>query len=205
MIRFRRTCIVLVLMGAASLLLRRETVFPTLPVPPAGIHVKGEARIGSDGDFRVVVTIPKMDNSLTLDNEVLPCYLVVDVAGSGKVIQKKVITALSRYGEFGFGRLQYYEGGATFHLPRGEYIIELTSQETSAAVAARGATFSLEQEVGNPTDYYLRNMVGAWIAKAAFWGGMLGIIICEFKRPNQSSEPTLSSVMPPAGQESRPR
>jgi hypothetical protein len=176
---FRRICIVLVLLGAAALFLRHDSELPTLPVPPAGIHVKGNATIGADGTYYVCVTMPKIDQSLTLDSEVLPCALEVSIAQHEQILFTKEITSLILSSEFGFARLKYYKGGDSFHLDRGEYMIDVFSRKTCATAASRGATFSFERDVGNPTDYYLRRMLGSWLAIFAFCGGMLGIVGCE--------------------------
>ncbi len=181
----RRICILLVVVGAALLFFRRETSIPTLPVPPAGRLVKSVAMLGSAGDYYVRVTMPKRDDSLTLSEETVPCSLVVTIAERGGSALKKEITSLTRYSEFGFGRSQNYRGGDAFRLEQGEHEIEVSCRETSAAIAARGATITIEHDVGNPTDYYIRRLLRSWFATGALCLGLIGIVVCEFRRPNK--------------------
>ena len=205
MITFRRICIVLVVTGAAFLFFRREGSLPTLPVPSTGLRVKGVARVASAGDYYVCVTMPKQDDSITLDSEVVPCSMEVCVGKEGQPAERKVITSLDRYGEFGFGRVQFYRGGDAFRLGHGEHEVEVFSKGACAATTSRGATLTFEQDVGNPTDCFLRSMLKSWFATASLCGGLLGLIMCEIKRPNQRPEAnagkaSVSSSTPPAGE-----
>lgn len=179
----RRICILLVAVGAGLLFFRHATSLPTLPLPPAGRLVKGIATIGSAGDYSICVTMPKIDDSFGLSPETVACFFVVSVTQHGKPAQKKEITSLTRYSEFGFGRTQDYRGGDAFRLGQGEHEIEVSCRETSAAITTRGATLTLERDVGNPTDYYLSSLLRRWLAIGALCGGLLGLVICEFKRP----------------------
>lgn len=151
-----------------------------------------------DADIRV--TMPKVGESLGLSEETVPCSLVVIVSESGKTPQKKEITSLTRYSEFGFGRTQDYRGGDVFSLGRGACDIEVSSQAVCEAASARGATISLERDIGNPTDFYLRGLLLPYFARAVLCIGLLGVVICEFrkKKPNQAPEPT-SGLTPGRG------
>ena len=186
----RRISILLVILGSALLFFRQETLLPTLPFPPAGLTVKDVATIGSPGNYYVRVIMPKTDNSLGLSEETVPCSLRVIIIGTSQSAQKKEITTLSRYSEFGFGRTQSYRGGDAFHLDRGEYDIEVTGLGPCAAAASRGATFSLEHDVGNPTNWYFRSLFRLWIGVGTLCLGLLGLIAGEFKKPRQPQMPT---------------
>ncbi len=181
----RRICIFLVAAGAALLFFHRETILPTLPVPPAGRLVKDVAEIGSEGDYYVRVTMPKIDDSVGLSEETVPCSFVVSITESGKPTLKMEISSLTRSSEYGFGRTQDYHDGNKFRLKRGEHVFEVSCRETCVVAAARGATISLEQDVGNPTNYYFRNLLRSWCTTGALCVGLIGIVICEFKKPNQ--------------------
>lgn len=188
----RRISIALIVVGAGLLFIRREADLPTLPFPAAGLLVKSPMTLASAGDYHVRVTMPKVGDSLGLSEETVPCSLVVTVTESGKPPQKKEITSLTRYSEFGFGRTQDYRGGDAFRLGKGECDIEVSSRAPCEAATARGAMISLEQDVGNPTDYYLRGLLLGYFAKGALCVGLLGVIICEFrkKKPSQVPAPT---------------
>jgi hypothetical protein len=198
MILFRRICLALVAASALLLFYHRSESLPALPVPPAGRLVRAMVTIAAAGDYSVCVSMPKIDDSLGLASEVVPCSMVVSIAKEGKPEEKEEITSLSRYAEIGFGRIQLYRGGEAFRLGRGEYEIEVASRGSCLAAADRGATLSLEQDVGNPTDFYLRNLLRSWLLFVALCGGLLGLIACEFRKPNKAAEPTRTSGTPPA-------
>jgi hypothetical protein len=187
----RRISIALVVVGVGLLFIRHDAELPTLPFPAMGLLVKSPMTLSSAGDYYIRVTMPKVGDSLTLSEETVPCSLAITVTEPGKSPQTKEITSLTRYSEFGFGRTQDYRGGDAFRLGRGECDIEVTSQAACEAATARGAMISLEQDVGNPTDYYLRSLLRRYFAIGALCVGLLGIIVCEFrKKPNQLPKPT---------------
>ncbi len=184
-IAIRRISIALTVVGASLVFFRHDKFLPTLPVPPAGRQVKSIVSIATAGDYYVRVTMPKIDDSLALSEETVPCSFVVSVADHSGSTQTKEITFLTRYSEFGFGRTQNYRGGDAFYLERGEYEIEVDCRVTCAAAAARGATISLEQDVGNPTNNYIRGLLRSWLAAGALCLGLIGIVGSEFIKPNQ--------------------
>lgn len=114
-----------------------------------------------------------------------------------KATQKKEITALTRYSEFGFGRTQDYRGADAFRLGKGEGCIEVSSRAACDAATARGATISLEQDVGNPTNYYLRGLLLQYLSRAAFCVGLLGLVVGEFIRKKSYRLPEPASGLAP--------
>ena len=179
----RRISILLVILGSVLLYPRPETRLPILPFPPAGITVKEIAQIERSGAFQVRVTMPKTDNALALEKEENPCSLLITITQNNLLSITQKITSLSRYGEFGYGQIQYYKGGEKFSLSRGDVYLEITGVGPCPVATARGATISIEEDIGNPTNRYLRKLIALWLGFGSLGLGLVGLIACEFKRP----------------------
>ncbi|HXI52320.1 MAG TPA: hypothetical protein VNH84_12465 [Candidatus Saccharimonadales bacterium] len=145
----RRICIVVTTVGALMLAVPHDQFFDTLPFPAAGLTVKMTADIAHDGDYHLVAAMPEVGQQLALSEESVPCTLAVTLARSGHPPITNQITSISRYAEFGFGRIQYYKS-ADWHLGRGEYEISIAGVEDCPAAISRGATVSIEQSASLP-------------------------------------------------------
>jgi len=141
-----------------------------------------EAEVKTEGDYYLRASMAKADKSLTLDNESVPCTLTVCITREGKPRIKNEVTSLSRYAEYGFAEIQYYKGGG-WHLAPGEYEIEISSRENCSAAMIRGATLSLERQTTHVTENFLVNVLRFYGGVLFLCAGLLGIIICEFKKP----------------------
>ncbi len=178
---FRRICIGLIVAGALLLWARRDSSFGTMPFPTAGLKVKMLAKINTEGDYRLIASMPKADQDIGLTEESIPCSLVVSFSRSDRPSITNEVTSLTRYAEYGFAGIQYYKGGG-WRLSPGEYVIEIGSRQDCRAALARGATLSLEQEVMHITERFLAGVVVYWSGVIALCAGVLGLILCEFKR-----------------------
>jgi len=178
---FRRICIGLIVAGALLLCTRRDSSFETVPFPTAGLKVKMLAKINTEGDYRLIASMPKADQDIGLTEESVPCSLLVSFSRSDRPSITNEVTSLSHYAEFGFGRIQYYKGGG-WRLDPGEYVVEISSRQDCRAAIARGATLSLEQEVTHITERFLAGVAVYWSGVIALCAGVLGLILCEFKR-----------------------
>jgi hypothetical protein len=178
---FRRICICLIVAGALLLFARRDSSFDTVPFPAVGLTVKMLAKINTEGDYHLIASMPKADQAVGLAEESVPCSLAVSFSRSDKPSITNEVTSLSRYAEFGFGRIQFYKGGE-WHLNPGEYAVEISSREECRAALARGATLSLEQKVTHITERFLTGLLVYWSGVIALCGGVLGVILCEFKQ-----------------------
>src|SRR5271157_5093219 len=140
----RPICILLVGIGCAILLLRRESSFDTVPFPGKGLRVKLAAYVGSEGDFCLEAAMPATNSAAPLGQERIPCFLTVTVSSSGKQMLQTEVKALDLGSEFGWAEIQYFDSPA-WHLKRGEYDIQVESHGDCAAAIARGAALSVDQ------------------------------------------------------------
>jgi hypothetical protein len=177
----RRMCIGFVALGSALLFARRDSGFDTLPFPGVGLTVKMLAKVKTAGDYRINVSMPKADQALALAPETISCSLAVSIKEDGRPPINSEITSLSRYGEYGFARIQYYSGGR-LHLTPGEYVVEISSRDDCRAAMSRGATLSLEQEMIHPTERFIGSVLAYWGGVLLLGAGLLGIILYEFKK-----------------------
>ena len=174
----RRVCIALVTVGAWLLFARHDSEFDALPFPTAGLTVKMTARVATEGDYHLLVSMPKADHEIALTNETVPCSLSVHLARANQPPVLSEITSLSLASEYGFANVQHYEG-TNWHLIPGEYVVEVLPRENCQAAVSRGATMTLEQQVTHPTERYLANQIIYRGGVFALCAGLLGLIVCE--------------------------
>jgi hypothetical protein len=174
--------------GALLLFARRDSSFETLPFPTVGLTVKMIANVSTEGDYFLEASMPKADQDIGLAEETVPCSLTVSFTREGKPAITNEVTSLTRSSEFGFALIQYYKGGG-WHLSPGEYVVQISSRENCKAAVSRGATLSLEQEVTHITERYLASILGYWSGVLFLCAGLLGVILCEFKKAsNEGSD-----------------
>jgi hypothetical protein len=177
---FRRVCIILVALGAFLLFARHDSAFETLPLPGTGLTVKMLADVRTEGDYYVKVSMPKTDQALGLASETVSCPLTINIRREGRTTIKKDIDSLSRYAEFGFGKIQYYKSADAWHLTPGEYEVEVSSRDNCSMAMSRGATLTMEQEVTHLTERYLETVLRFWSGVVFLCAGLIGLIFCEF-------------------------
>ena len=97
---FRRICICLIVAGALLLFARRDSSFETVPFPAVGLTVKMLAKINTEGDHRLIASMPKAGQDVGLTEESVPCSLMVSFSRSDRPSITNDITSLSRYAEF---------------------------------------------------------------------------------------------------------
>jgi hypothetical protein len=178
---FRRVCICLIASGAFLLFTKHDSGFETVPFPAAGLVVKMIANVKADGNYCFEALMPKPDQGNGLGEETVPCSLTVTLTREGKPSITNQINSLSLSSEYGFARIQYFEA-APWHLSPGEYEVEITSRENCKAALSRGAALSLEQKQTGTTERFLRGVLRYWSGVFFLCAGLLGIILCEFKK-----------------------
>jgi hypothetical protein len=182
---FRRVCICLIVIGALLLFAKRDTSFDTMPFPTAGLTVIMTANVTTEGDYFLEASMPKSDQQVTLSEETIPCFLIVILTRDSAPSITNQVTSLSRHAEYGFAGIQYYKGGS-WHLGRGEYVVQISSSQDCKAAVSRGATLTLEQEVAHPTERFLAGVIYYWSSVIALCTGALGVVLCELLRTPSS-------------------
>jgi hypothetical protein len=157
----RRICIVLTALGALMLAVPRDQSFDVVPFPATGLTVKMTAEIAHDGDYHLVSAMPVVGQQVALSEETVPCELAVTLVRTGQPPITNEITSISRYAEFGFGRIQYYKS-ANWHLRRGEYEISIAGVKDCPAAVSRGATVSIEESASHITERFLTGVLRYW-------------------------------------------
>jgi len=176
----RRICICLLAVGLAILFVPRDPSVDIVPFPGKGLSVKLNATLRSEGDYYLDVAMPKKDKSIDLGSDVVPCSLSVVISKSDKPVLHTDVKTLSLYSEFGWAGIQDFNGG-TWHLSRGDYVIEVTSQGDCPAAMARGATLSLEQEQTHITERFLLGSLLFYVGIIFVGAGLVGLVLCEIK------------------------
>lgn len=108
--------------------------------------------------------------------QVLRAFLILILA------DKKEITWFGTTSEYGFANIVNYKGNARWHLKPGDYPIQITSRENCVAAMSRGATLTLGEEINHPTEVYLNTLLAHSLATFCLWGGLLGLVVCEWRR-----------------------
>jgi hypothetical protein len=178
----RRIFLAIAIFGAVLLATPREASFDTGPFPGAGLSEKMLARVTTAADYYLRLSMPKPDQALGLSSETISCSVALSLTRPDTTPIQAQISSFSRYGEFGFGRIQYYRGSSSWHLAPGEYTIEITGLAPCNTVMTRGGTLSLEQEMTHLTERYLWSMLRHWIGIVCLSGGFIGLIVLEFAR-----------------------
>lgn len=160
--------------------------FDTVPFPAAGLSVKMQAHVAHEGDYRLVATMPKADHEIGLIEEAIPCSLAINILQTG---QRYVLTSMTRYGEYGFGNIQYYKAGG-WHLKRGDYDMEIQGLGRCEAAVSRGAALSIEAESTHATERFLAAVLGYWSGITLLGAGLLGLVWSEFGRANKALHAT---------------
>jgi hypothetical protein len=183
----RRILIVLTVVGGAMAYFQSDSEFDTLPFPAAGLSVRMQAKVKSAGEYHLIVAMPRTNDDLSLGSDIQACSLSVQIAHdyNGPIIANAEVTSISLGSEFGFGKIQYYTGGS-WYLKPGTYDIDIQSRKTCQAAMSRGATISLEEQIRQPTETFLWNSIRHECGVVFFWIGVIGLVVCERKRPDKS-------------------
>jgi|GEM_PF-4253767 len=180
----RRILLGLTVVGAVMTYFQSDSEFDTLPFPAAGLSVRMQAKIKSDGEYHLVVAMPLTngDLSLGIGADTQSCSLAIQVAQdyNGPIVTNVQVSSISLGSEFGFGRIQYYSGGS-WYLKRGTYDIDIKSQKTCQAAVSRGATISLEGQIMHPTESFLWQSLRHACGMVFFWVGVVGLFAFELR------------------------
>lgn len=167
------------------LALPQDQSFDTVPFPAAGLAIKMIANISHEGDYHFVAAMPQVGEQIALSEESVPCALAVTLARSGHVPITNQITSISRYSEFGFGRIQYYKS-SDCHIGRGEYEISIAALRDCPVAISRGATLSIEQSASHTTERFLAAVLSYWSGVVILCLGLVGLVACEFRWTSKS-------------------
>jgi hypothetical protein len=179
--KLRRACIGLIVIGAVLLFFQTDSDFDTLPLPAAGLSVKMYDVVKKEANFHLVIGIPFTDDESRTNENTVPCSLAVRIALPNKETISSEVTSLVPSGYYGYAGVQTYEGG-NWHLKPGKYHVEVKSLKRCEAAMSRGATVCLEQEIVKPTEQYLQAVLRHWCGIWFLLGGIIGLVLCEFKR-----------------------
>jgi hypothetical protein len=177
----RRICILLIAVGVAILLLKRDPSFDTVPFPANGLSVKLMAQLRSEGDYCLRVSMPTKNPGAPLGEETLTCSLTVTIFFSGKQVVQTEVKTLVLGSEFGWAGIQYFSG-PTWHLNRGRYNIEVVSHGDCPAAIARGAALSLDQKLSHVTERFLAASLVHAVGIVSLGAGFIGLVSCELRK-----------------------
>lgn len=186
----RRVCIGLIAIGTALLFFQSDTDtdFGTLPFPGAGFSVKMGGEVKTEGNYHLTAGMPITNEDAGLAEETVPCSLAVRITQQNHDTISNEVTSLVAGSEFGFSKVENYTGGS-WHLKPGKYDVEVKSLKGCKAAMSRGATISFEKEITKPTEQYLQGVLRHWCGVWFLWGGTVGIVLCEFRKPRQNPLP----------------
>src|SRR4051812_20379345 len=117
----KKRWMLLLLVVAGGLLLAGQspTRIAVMPFPASTARVRLELPVRFAGDYRVEVSMPKVDDKLTLSEETFSCNFLVSVEADGHRVVSRHITSMRAASEYGFGNTQSFVAGQEFHLGRG--------------------------------------------------------------------------------------
>jgi hypothetical protein len=149
------------------------------PFPGPALKIKLPIEVRFPGEYRVVLTMPKVGEALGLTSETIPCDFSVSVADERSVIHSLHIERITRFSEMGFANTQQYADEQAFHLPRGRYVATIIGGDQCSAARERGAMVTFERQE--------RDNILAWLllealTGALFVGGVGGLLYYGFRR-----------------------
>ena len=154
-----------------------------LPLPAANAKVRFELPVWFAGDYRVEISMPKVDNKLTLSEEIFPCEFLVFVAQDEHQAVSQRIESMHTASEFGWANTQTFVAGNMFHLGHGTYDVTITGSGACPVAASRGASVTINRF---ETEHILGSVIAWMLAIVLTVVGLLGLTFSEaMRRPNQ--------------------
>jgi hypothetical protein len=181
----KKRLLFLVSLIAGALLLANQ--FPVrvrvMPLPAPSARVRLHLPVRFAGDYRIEISMPKMDDKLTLSEETHACDLLASIDQGGRQILSFHILTMRIASEFGWGNVQTFTAGQSFHLDHGEYDATIIGGGGCPVAAARGASITIGRF---EREHILQDLLAQLLAVVFLLAGMLGLVFSEFvRRPNK--------------------
>lgn len=181
----KKRCVFLLLVVAGGLLLAGQ--FPprieVMPLPASTAMVRLELPVRFAGDYRVEVSMPKVDNQLTIDEETFSCNFLVSIEADGHRVVAQNVTSMRTASEYGFGNTQAFVAGDEFHLGRGTYDTTITGASDCPVATTRGASVTIARF---ETEHILGSLIVSALAMSLILVGLIGLMLSEYvRRPEQ--------------------
>jgi hypothetical protein len=180
--RFRLGLVLIIACGAAFLVADTPFDAGTWPLPAPKLSIRIPFKLRFPGDYVIELSMPRASaDQIHVVDETLPCDLSYTIEKNGVPEQPRGISSVSSTGEYGWANVVLYQGGAPFHLNRGDYVISLYGGVGCAAASARGATVAIVEDVHHPTEHYLFSTLLRNLAFLALFGGLSVLAIIEIR------------------------
>ena len=192
----RITCLVMTTLGimlmiyAASINGEDDWTPVTRPYPGTGFRIKDSFEITTDTNYWLQVSVPEhRSGEIGLpDKPPLECVLHIKITSNSVTYIDDTVKQLTYGGEEGFAHIDLYYSDKSWHLKRGEYELEISSEKTPEIISTHGALLELEQIV-NPVGPLLRDKF-RWFGAYLLCGlGMFGLVCDAFMRSRKSAPP----------------
>jgi len=153
-----------------------------MPLPVSTAIVRLELPVRFAGDYRVEVSMPKVDRKLTLSEEAFSCDFLVSVEKDGRSVVSQHVTSIRTASEYGFANTQSFVAGENFHLGHGTYEATVTGGSACPVATTRGASVTIARF---ETEHILGSFLIFLLAIALVLVGLIGLMFSELVRPNQ--------------------
>lgn len=175
--------LVLLIAGLTILGVQRYFEFrpETLPLPGNGLTVRMTAAVKSSGDYYLVVSLPKADQSIALGPDSIQCSFTFSAVSDGAAPIQGRVTGLERYAEIGFANVQLYKS-QSWRLDAREYDVSIRADAPCDAASLRGAAVSLERQVSQVTERFLGHMLLFFVGSLSVGVGLVGMIVREMRK-----------------------
>lgn len=166
--------LLLIVAGVALLAAQFPPHIDVMPLPASTAVVHLELPVRSAGDYRVEVSRPKMDNKLTLAEEVFSCDFLVSIEAGGRPVVSQHVASIRTESEFGFGNTQSFVAGDQFHLGHGTYKVSITGGDACPVATARGASVTIDRF---EKERLLGSFLILFLAIALILAGLIGLMV----------------------------
>lgn len=154
-----------------------------MPLPTSTSIVRLKLPVRSAGDYHLKVSMPKIDNKLTLSEESFSCDILVSIEAGGYPVVSQHVTSIRTASEYGFANTQSFVGGENFQLRRGTYEVTITGGSACPVATTRGASVTIKRF---ETKHILGSLFILLLVIALILVGVTGLLLSEFvRRPNQ--------------------
>jgi hypothetical protein len=175
--------LVLLIAGLTTLGVQRYLEFhpETLPLPGNGLTVRMAAAVKSSGDYYLVVSLPKADESNALGPDSFQCSFTFTATSARATPIEGRVARLDRYAEIGFSNVQLYKS-QSWHLDARAYQVSIRADAPCDAASLRGAAVSMERDASQVTERFLGHMLILIIGMTAAGAGLIGLVVREVRK-----------------------
>jgi hypothetical protein len=172
----RRRWLFLALVVVGALLFANQ--FPpqvdVRPFPAPAASVRLELPVRFAGDYRVELSMPKVDDRLALRHERFPCDFLVSIEQEGQPAQSQHVESIRTASEFGWANTQTFVAGEDFRLGRGTYAATIAGGSGCQVATARGASITIARV---ERERILGDLLVWVVAVALILAGLLGLTL----------------------------